>query len=378
MPVTFKIANHPSKPWLNPKATSIEDLFAQSCPTDSHSSSRIIQSSLPPPIFQDAHITPSQNGFVYAAFDAYSHHHHLTIRPDDLWFAILSQLSVYINAHAESLRSHFVAHKGKKELVIKDIGSIETVDFGVFARRMTALMQANVKDPDLRDWIMPTFTTTQVDDRTTAAVLMMSSLQAYFSFTCSVDCGIPSVTLLGDRADYEDIFMRLDKLDELGHETKDWADLLRPVVAKFVATFDDAMATDVKDFWAKIAHWQGGSVISLLSGWLTAFCFWRNDGESLHHGIAPKFDDAYVSSQEANVRAPLYALDGVSFHSLDTDDIPNGFASVPVKVDDNGCIYRTKMVAGSLGISVGSSGERELDSLRSLSGWVMYELNKVE
>ncbi|KAI1785227.1 hypothetical protein LXA43DRAFT_151204 [Ganoderma leucocontextum] len=35
----------------------------------------------------------------------YRSHHHLRIRPDDVWLAILVQLNFYINAHAEELRS---------------------------------------------------------------------------------------------------------------------------------------------------------------------------------------------------------------------------------------------------------------------------------
>jgi hypothetical protein len=319
---------------------------------------------------------------VYAAFDAYNQHHHLTIRPDDIWFTILSQLNFYINKHAEELRDKFVAHEGRKALIIQDVGSIETVDFGVFARRMTGLIQENVKDPNLRDWIMPTFSTTTVDDRTTAAVLMMGSLQEYFSYTCDVMCGIPSVTLLGERADYEDIYGRLDKLEELGQQTADWAKLLRPVLRRFVSSFDEEMTAEVKDFWTKIAHWEGGSGISRLSGWLTAFCFWRNDGESLHH-----YDPLKSANPERphsmelghNVKRPKYELDSVMYHSLELDDIPSGFASVPVKVDGKGIVYNTKMVAGSMGISVGMSredGEEKLDKVRSLSGWFMYELSK--
>jgi hypothetical protein len=48
---------------------------------------------------------------------------------------------------------------------------------------------------------MPTFSTTTVNDRTTAAILMMGSMQKYFSYTCCIECGIPSVTLLDERKD---------------------------------------------------------------------------------------------------------------------------------------------------------------------------------
>lgn len=43
--------------------------------------------------FDTSHISASENGFVWAVFHAYSHHHNLILRPKDVWFAILSQLS---------------------------------------------------------------------------------------------------------------------------------------------------------------------------------------------------------------------------------------------------------------------------------------------
>jgi hypothetical protein len=389
MPVSFQVTDHPSKPWTRDKVTSLQDLFAQTCSKESRESARIIQSSISASTFSGSHITPSNNGFVKACWNAYSNHHHLTIRPDDIWFAILSQLNFYINANAESLRSHFVAHEGQKELVIIDVGNIETVDFGVFARRMTGLIQENVKDPDLRDWIMPTFSTTTVDDRTTAAVLMMGSLQAYFKYTSMIMCGIPSVTLLGERGDYEDILQRLDKLEEFGSEPTDWAALLRPVLRKFIQSFDAGASAegDVKQFWQRIVHVSGGSGPSYMSGWLTAFCFWRNDGKCMYTKRAPV---SHQPDPEPGVGYPpmfrrsnsYYELDDIVYHRVDTNDIPAGFASVPVKVDDNGNVHNTKMAAGSLGMVFSQSGEKgedgegKLDSVRSLSGWLMYEIKE--
>jgi hypothetical protein len=386
MPVTFSVADHASNSIYQGRTTvtSREELFAQTCPAEAKLSSRIIQSSISNSTFQESKITPSVNGFVKAAWDAYSSHHHLTIRPDDIWFAILSQLNFYINANAEDLREYFVEHKDKKELIVEDVGTIDTVDFGLFARRMTGLIQQNVKDPNLRDWMMPAFSTTKVDDRTTAAILMMGSLQAYFEYTSTLTCGIPSVTLLGEREDYQDILERLDKLDELGPQTKDWAALLRPILRMFVASFDDATTFEVKSFWSKIAHYQGGSGMSYLSGWLTAFCYWRKDGNSLYYQKAPKFHDPYTPNEEKNIRWSQCELDGVKYHTIDTHDIPNGFADVPVKVNDNGKIHETKMVAGSLGVQIdksgdkGEGGEEKWDSLRSVSGWVMYEVKSKE
>ncbi|RYN20296.1 hypothetical protein AA0112_g10715 [Alternaria arborescens] len=377
MPVTITVADHKSESYhnRNAKIASNDALLEGTSLSDSKNCKWIIQSSVSEDEFSKSHIVESNNGFVHAAFTAYSWHHHLVIRPEDVWFAILSQLNVYINANAEALRDHFVSHQGHKELRVKEVGNIHTVDFGMLARRMTALIQENVKDPDLRDWIMPAFSTTTVTDRTTAAVLMMGSMKAYFKYKCRLKCGIPTVTLLGERADYEDILKRLEKLPELGPEASTFADLLRPVLRNFIATFDPEQSAVSHDFWSKIAHrLGGGSGPSYLGGWLTAFCFWNDKGECMYDQKGPR--------NPWETDSDRLELDGVSYHEVDISDIPNGFASVPVLVDDNGKEYKTKMIAGSLGIKVTSKDssqagtEEKLDSLQSLSGWMMYEIKE--
>ncbi len=403
MPVTLITAQHAARKWMQGTQRPIaskEQLLEHSCPNQHRESKWIIQSSVSQKLFDETHIAASKNGFVWATIDAYSSHHHLTIRPEEVWFSILSQISFYINAHAEELRSYFVDHKGQKELEVREVGTIHTVDFGLLAQRMAGLIQENVKDPELQTWIMPNWSTTTDNDRTVAAILMMGSMQKYFSYSMTMTCGVPSVTLLGTRADWEDMLHRLDKLSKLGDEAVAFATLLRPVIRHFVASFDPEPSPAVLAFWDKIAHVDSSmSGHDFLSGWITAFCFWDIDGKLMYHGsLLPSSDKAPWYATEQGLE-----LDGVKYHVIDTSDVPSGFASVPVKVNDNGKIYNTTMVAGSIGMQVTSSGQMldgtrdhkgeyydyagelveyiptpgteqpGLDSLQALSGWFMYE-----
>ncbi|CAG8976784.1 hypothetical protein HYALB_00008443 [Hymenoscyphus albidus] len=170
----------------------------------------------------------SSNGFVRSIISAYSEHHHLILRPEDIWFAILTQISSYVNAHAEYLRDIFVEHKGQKELVIEyGSGNRYSVDFGAFAYQMSKLLEDKIVDQEYRDWVMPKFTTTTKHDQVVASIIMMATMQKYFSFKCSIGCGIPSVTLLGEKAYYELILKGLDKLRSLGIEPTQFADVLQ-------------------------------------------------------------------------------------------------------------------------------------------------------
>lgn len=95
---------------------------------------------------------------------------------------------------------------------------------------MGDMIQANVVDPGLRDWIMPNFSTMTETDTVVASVIMMADLQQYFKYQFDpIFCGLPSVTLLGEKADWQKIERRLEKLASFGEQPTQWLALLKPV-----------------------------------------------------------------------------------------------------------------------------------------------------
>jgi hypothetical protein len=211
MPVTIITAKHGAQEiqssnlgyQAQPSKTPEELLHASARREDREQFHAMIQSSFAD--ISNKTIYPASNGFLHAAIAAYNHHHHLVLRPEDIWFSILNQFSLYVNAHAEALRSTFVSHKGKRKLVLKLPGTIYTFDWSIFAPQMTKLLSQNINDPHLRSWILPSFSTTTPTDTVTASILMMGTLQKYFEFIGIMCCGIPSVTLQGTKADWQDI-----------------------------------------------------------------------------------------------------------------------------------------------------------------------------
>lgn len=398
MPVTFTVAEHGARNWTKANVESNDALFKQSCAREAGNIQDLIQSSLSPRDFRKRHITPSPNGLIWTVFEAYSKHHHLVLRPEDIWFAILSQLSFHINAHAEDLRSYFVSHAGRKELVVLYDGRMEDADFGALASRMAELIQEHVRDPRLRDWVMPCFSTTTDTDRVVAAVLMMGSTQQYFSYRCEQECGIPSVTLLGEHADWEDMLLRVDYLAELGAEPAVFAGLLKPVLRGFVDSFSERLSAESLQFWGRIVHRNSmDSGDDYLSGWITAFGYWNENGRA-----QPIRNDVGRDEEEGEDRVGCL-LGDVRYPCISTEAVPVGFTSVPVVVESDGKLFQTKMVAGSIGIEAkrsdgkkigkdgangverteSSEGEAQegspgLDTLQPLTGWFMYKLKPEE
>ena len=219
---------------------------------------------------------PQKNGLVDTILRAYNDHHALVLRPDDIWLSILTQFNLFLNGpgRAEQLRKTFVAHEGRKKLVIVELGTRYTADFGALAQQMTRLIDENLVDPTLRQWIIPDFTTTTQTDRIAASGIMMATFRQYFEYQIAFVCGLPLVTLLGERNDWEALLGRIEKLNEYGPEARAWYRLLRPVLTRFVHAFDNGYteSEENRQFWQNIVHYGGVCVPrSYLSGWVTAF-----------------------------------------------------------------------------------------------------------
>ncbi|KAK7948869.1 uncharacterized protein PG986_009755 [Apiospora aurea] len=305
-------------------------------------------------------VIASKNGLITAAAEAYSKHHHLVIRPEDIWIAITTQLRFYIKGHAEELRHLMVPHEGRKELEVK-VGSLEQArDVPYVVEQFEGLLEKNVLDPSLVQWFLPDFSTTTPDDVTVASIVAMGAYSAYFSFWLDAVCGIPSVTLLGERADYEKILQRLDRLCEFGEEPTQFCAQLRPILRRC-------------EFWNNICtiHAMGcGGTEHYYAVWITAFCFWQARGEkTTYHSL--------VRQEEIDVGL---TYDDVTYNSIDVKDLPSGFSKVPVGLRCMGVpVAKMVLLAGSVAIGcrksgeVTTSGHEALDTLQPQLGWFMYE-----
>ncbi|KAJ7251125.1 hypothetical protein B0H12DRAFT_1324114 [Mycena haematopus] len=408
MPVSFPVANHPAKSFSFPHGShgyTAEQVLAKACKDQHTKAGEILQFSLPVGGDTDGgcrrnfnatipKIVPNANGFVATLLDAYTQDRALVIRPDDVWLAILSQFNFFVNARADLLRASFVSHKGKKPLIIDARPHpLRSIDLAHVARQMAELVEKNVVDPSLRAWATPDFTTTTLNDVTVSAVLLMATLKHYFEYRLMAGgCGIPRVTLEGERSDWVDILTRLEKLKEYGLETIAWYHLLRPVITRFIAAFDKPTSPYNVDFWQRVAHYEpGGSGMGdYYTGWIIAFAPFSKDGLWLGHTL----NNSVLSSAAPETLGPIefwetygtqdmsfdLVLDGTPYHRLSGHGVPPGYAEVDIKVDDFdvGKTYDCAMVAGSVGLRVSSSGDRGLspsgtnDTVRPLLGWWMF------
>ncbi|KAF4614650.1 hypothetical protein D9613_003406 [Agrocybe pediades] len=409
MPVTFSPAKHAPKPF-DPNSSSgpssntdggiAARILQNACYQQYRQSDEILQSSFDnlenESWNKEFDIIPQSNGFVDTVLHAYNQHRVLVIRPDDVWLAILVQFGSFINANSETLRSQFVRHKGKKELTVK--GDRRNVDYEELASKMTEKIEENVVDPTLRAWVLPDFSTTTVNDTTVCSIVMMATMKKYFTYKIQLLCGIPRVTLAGEKADWEKILVRLDKLKEYGLHAIAWYHLLHPIIVRFVRAFDAPDSEENLDFWQKVAHYSGGgSGPRYLSGWITAFCVFDDEGKWLGNPIKKDVKelpdarslpiaDFSATYTEITLLPPrirhfigdgaeqvYLKLDGVQYHFIDSQDVPSGYSEVDVLLDDDGTEYKCMMVAGAVGMRVSSSeAGGAKDMVEPVAGWWMF------
>ena len=292
------------------------------------------------------------NGLVHTAIHAHRHNHHLSIRPEDVWFAILSQLNIWLSAQAEEAPVKFVAHACQKDLTI-------TIQNGTGAAGMEELtsevgrkIDNNVSDPELREWITPTFTTTNAADAIVASTLVMGAVEKHFDIDIPNlrGCSLPSVTLLGEQSDWQGLYKKLDKLEAFGVEPAQLGTLLKPIISRFVESFQDPSSMRIVEFWNHMIsarHQSSGSGDSVdYDGWISAFCFWNVQGENMN--------DRHIQFREGRG----YNLDGVIYHTINTREIPPGYAALPAKVGRVGKEHDYMMIAGSVGMELARTGWR--------------------
>lgn len=318
MPITF----HPS-PKVKPEKVSFRER--------KEASDLIAQSTLPKKFVRSNH------GFIDAVRQAYSTHHNLIVRPDDVWIAIATQFSTFVEKNGEELRAKFVNHSGKKELVAIQASTLETADYESLSLEMSQKIAENIKDSSVREWIIPNFSTTTNTDRVVGAMVLMASMKTYFDYKFKLCCGLPSVTMLGTEADWIDVANRAKKLIDYDNNQgfmKTWYALLEPVLNNFVSSIQGKPNLE---WWNQCCtSLTGGSGPHYLSGWLTVFSVYDNEGNWV--ADCKQVRDTW-SPEMIKSEWPI----------IESNDLANGIVDVNLTIDDNGIEYKTVLTAGSSG-----------------------------
>ena len=141
------------------------------------------------------------------------------------------------------------------------------------------------------------------------------------------------MSLLGTVEDWGLLRTKIERLLEFDNKEKmlsKWVSLLRVVCDNLVESAKNASDTNL-EFWDTICHHSGGgSGPSYLSGWITTFSFFNEKGNPI------------VRMKK------LGSGQGREWPMIKSNDINPNVVTCPVKIDDNGVLYTSRLFVGQM------------------------------
>ncbi|KAM9995336.1 hypothetical protein ACTFIY_001518 [Dictyostelium cf. discoideum] len=290
---------------------------------------------------EDLKIIVGYNSFIYSAWDSYNYHHHLEIRPDNIWMILMIKKKIL-----QVFTDYSILEVGSGN----GSGGSDDISFEKLTNDMVDEICKNIKDPSIRDWIIPSFSTTTLSDKIIFSTVLMSTLKKDFIYRYGSKCGLPKVTLLGTVDDWIQLKERSLKLKEFNISDSDCSssssssgdgdgdneNLMNKWVDKYLLEILDnfiesSKGKPNKTWWNQMIDFREQSGSSVLSGWLSAFCLFKDDGS---------FED------NAHLDCPqLYPE--TKWPKINCISISNGFISTPIQLtDSNGSIYNSQLFSG--------------------------------
>jgi len=215
-------------------------------------------------------------GFYSAIKLAYNYHFVLKTCPEDWWYCISQKVGLAIdkNAKKQEVRDFFVSHEEKKKLVVyvdNDI-PLYKVDYRWFFDQIADQIEKNINVPEYVKIMEADFSESSQVHRIVSRIVLMTSMQEFFTYRMETRCGLPGVIMKGSEEDWKNLKVKLQKLEALlkpieKHLELDgwWAECAE-VCSKLLDTHQGNADTD---WWSKIiAQTSNGSGPSYLKGCL--------------------------------------------------------------------------------------------------------------
>jgi Domain of unknown function (DUF4419) len=295
----------------------------------------------------------SYQSLLAAVYLAFSQHRPLVLSPDAVWITIAQGVAHHMTVHGERLRSRFVPHQGRLDLVFECHdwveGTPENPWFEAFAS-----WAAQIRDhvgSEIHDSLICDFSTTGVTERAASHIVMMDVFERYFHYVLLGICGIPTVSLEGTPADWERLAEKANGLRKF--ELDWWLDHLLPICEQFVR----ASRGDVDlEHWQSICKLQEEYGGDMINGWIAKlFPYLR------------QFSDGPCTR-----RNPIFE-NGSGFQTLVA---PPGLSRVPFTWRNarTGSVRRMEAIGGLVGITQ----DPHSLALRPKVGWAVREAEKME
>jgi hypothetical protein len=199
---------------------------------------------------------------------AFNDHRPLYLSPDIIWLLISQGFATHVNKNSDKLRSCFVKHQGKLEISIErhDFikGSLDNPWNEVFNEFSEAIRQHI--GTEIYNLLLPNFSTTGIVERAVTEIVLLNTMQSYFSYSVFSLCGIPQIKLGGTVGDWQQLVDRTKQLARF--ELDWWIQPLIPILEQFIAA---AKGEVDRDFWQSLYKYHSMSGGGYITGWIALF-----------------------------------------------------------------------------------------------------------
>jgi len=245
------------------------------------------------------------NGFVSTIHKAFADELPVALAPSHIWTLILQAVSIHVNKNAEQLRDVFVAQEGQKTIIV-DMPHLNgpgqnsaegwSEAFPLFSEKLSGA----VKDPKILSDMVELFADCGKTESICFTVAMMDTLKQYFKYRVRTTCGISSVHLLGEAADWISLRDRARRLcKKLSLDW--WAAELIPVLDQFVS-----LALGCKEnltFWQHMYRdlsAQGSGEEYSGRGWINVFFPYKrkSPGQGFQRRCVDRANNAYFEAEK--------------------------------------------------------------------------------
>ncbi|KAH7210752.1 uncharacterized protein BKA55DRAFT_546829 [Fusarium redolens] len=280
-----------------------------------------------------SHIVARKNGFILAAKVFYQKDCAIIIRADNIWLAILAQLTPWIYQAAPVPENQHIPTFTPNQL-----------DNPVWVARYLSHCVEIKFGPQATKVLMPDFCTTTPADATAAALILLGTPCTNLFYlaieTPKKHPNCDNVFFRGDSANWYKMYLSLEALGT-------WSTDLNYIALQHQGLLHSILTTGENESWSEF--WKNMIIMdpekSLMSGWLFAFFNWYKHDKN-----------------------PLFPV---------CTGMPSAVASLPIMVSDDQGVKNCTMVGGLAGISVEEPDvidcETDIDGVvQPMSGWLVY------
>ncbi len=219
----------------------------------------------------------SRSLLIQTIHHCYNQHFPLGLRPEVLWYAIVSEIAIHTKLNPKECAHLFTFKPDQVQTVrVRDDSLVLGSPDNNWGRTIQLFEEAmrEFLPPQTLGIFVPDFSTQTQESRVATMVSFMDAASPFFEYRVSTLCGIPRIRLHGSVQDWALILENTRTLSQQVPGLESWFENLLPVLGKLKATAEGERDLD---FWKSIYKVSGGSGGPHITGWITAFSAYVNN-----------------------------------------------------------------------------------------------------